>query len=120
MHFLAVSAVFDCVHHNILCSHERQLRQIDPMIAKKMGFEECYAVSGQTYSRKVDTRVINILHYNNIRVISHIAGGCSKMDNACRFGALLPISIDMAHYVMAHQFFSLFCHFIVNIVHMAF
>ena len=26
--------------------------KIDPMIAKKMGFEHCYAVSGQTYSRK--------------------------------------------------------------------
>ena len=35
--------------------------KIDPMIAKKMGFKECYPVSGQTYSRKVDTRVINVL-----------------------------------------------------------
>ena len=31
--------------------------KIDPMIAEKMGFKECYGVSGQTYSRKVDTRV---------------------------------------------------------------
>ena len=38
-----------------------KVNQIDPMIAKKMGFESCYPVSGQTYSRKVDTRVINIL-----------------------------------------------------------
>ncbi len=35
--------------------------KIDPMIAKKMGFKECYPVSGQTYSRKVDTRVMNVL-----------------------------------------------------------
>ena len=31
------------------------------MIAEKMGFEACYPVSGQTYSRKVDTRVLNVL-----------------------------------------------------------
>ena len=35
--------------------------QIDLLIAKKMGFEECYPVSGQTYSRKVDTMVLNCL-----------------------------------------------------------
>ncbi len=35
--------------------------KIDPMIAEKMGFQECYPVSGQTYSRKVDTRVANVL-----------------------------------------------------------
>ena len=35
--------------------------KIDPMIAKKMGFKDCYPVSGQTYSRKVDTRVVNVL-----------------------------------------------------------
>ena len=35
--------------------------RLDPMIAGKMGFKACYPVSGQTYSRKVDTRVLNIL-----------------------------------------------------------
>ena len=35
--------------------------KIDPMIAEKMGFKECFPVSGQTYSRKVDTRVANVL-----------------------------------------------------------
>ncbi len=34
---------------------------LDPMIAKKMGFEACVPVSGQTYSRKVDTQVVNVL-----------------------------------------------------------
>ncbi|MBR2122114.1 MAG: adenylosuccinate lyase [Lachnospiraceae bacterium] len=34
---------------------------LDPIIAKKMGFEACYPVSGQTYSRKVDTLVLNAL-----------------------------------------------------------
>ena len=34
--------------------------KIDPMIAEKMGFKECYPVSGQTYSRKVDLSLIHI------------------------------------------------------------
>jgi adenylosuccinate lyase len=55
--------------------------KIDPMIAKKMGFKECYPVSGQTYSRKVDTRVINVLagiaasahkFSNDIRLLQHL------------------------------------------------
>ena len=50
--------------------------QIDPMIAKKMGFQECYPVSGQTYSRKVDTRVLNIL--------AGIAASATKMSNDIR------------------------------------
>lgn len=40
--------------------HEK-IKQIDKKIAQKMGFESCHPVSGQTYSRKVDTRVLNIL-----------------------------------------------------------
>ncbi len=60
--------------------HER-IDKIDPMIAKKMGFESCYAVSGQTYSRKVDTRVLNVLAgiaatshkmSNDIRLLQHL------------------------------------------------
>lgn len=55
--------------------------KIDPMIAKKMGFAECYPVSGQTYSRKVDTRVANVLagiaasahkFSNDIRLLQHL------------------------------------------------
>ncbi|MCM1282516.1 MAG: adenylosuccinate lyase [Muribaculaceae bacterium] len=40
---------------------QETIDKIDPMIAEKMGFEACYPVSGQTYSRKVDTRVLNVL-----------------------------------------------------------
>ena len=40
---------------------QETIDKIDPMIAEKMGFKECYPVSGQTYSRKVDTRVLNVL-----------------------------------------------------------
>ena len=50
--------------------------KIDPMIAEKMGFKNCYAVSGQTYSRKVDTRVVNIL--------AGIAASAYKMSNDIR------------------------------------
>ena len=35
--------------------------RLDPMLAQKMGFAACYPVSGQTYSRKVDTMVLNCL-----------------------------------------------------------
>ncbi len=41
--------------------NEETVKKIDPCIAKKMGFEGCYPVSGQTYSRKLDTRVANVL-----------------------------------------------------------
>ena len=40
---------------------QETIDKIDPMIAEKMGFKNCYPVSGQTYSRKVDTRVLIIL-----------------------------------------------------------
>ena len=55
---------------------QETIDKIDPMIAKKMGFEECYAVSGQTYSRKVDTRVLNVL--------AGIAASAHKMSNDIR------------------------------------
>ena len=50
--------------------------RIDPMIAQKMGFDSCYPVSGQTYSRKVDTRVMN--------VVAGIAASAHKMSNDIR------------------------------------
>lgn len=58
-----------------------KIKKIEPMIAKKMGFENCYPVSGQTYSRKVDTRVLNVLagiaasahkFSNDIRLLQHL------------------------------------------------
>ena len=60
---------------------QEKINQIDPMIAKKLGFEACYPVSGQTYSRKVDTRVLNVLagiaasahkFSNDIRLLQHL------------------------------------------------
>ncbi len=55
---------------------QKKVDQIDPKIAAKMGFRDCYAVSGQTYSRKVDTRVVNVL--------SGIAQSAHKMSNDIR------------------------------------
>ena len=55
---------------------QETIDKIDPMIAKKMGFENCYPVSGQTYSRKVDSRVLNIL--------GGIAQSATKMSNDIR------------------------------------
>ncbi len=60
--------------------HEK-VKRLEKLIAGKMGFKECYAVSGQTYSRKVDYNVISALSgiaqsaakfSNDIRLLSHL------------------------------------------------
>ena len=60
---------------------QETIDKIDPMIAEKMGFKACYPVSGQTYLRKVDTRVLNVLagiaasahkFSNDIRLLQHL------------------------------------------------
>lgn len=60
--------------------HEK-CRKLDQMIAEKMGFEGCYPVSGQTYSRKIDSRVMSVLagiaqsahkFSNDIRLLQHL------------------------------------------------
>ena len=60
---------------------QETIYKIDPMIAEKMGFKAAYPVSGQTYSRKVDTRVLNVLagiaasahkFSNDIRLLQHL------------------------------------------------
>ena len=51
-------------------------KKLDELIAKKMGFEGVYPVSGQTYTRKVDCRVYNVL--------SGIATSATKMTNDIR------------------------------------
>ena len=55
---------------------QETIDKIDPMIAKKMGFAACFPVSGQTYSRKIDTRVLNVL--------AGIAASAHKMSNDIR------------------------------------
>lgn len=60
--------------------YEKVIR-LDKIIAEKMGFNSVYPVSGQTYSRKVDSRVLNILSgiaqsahkfSNDIRLLQHL------------------------------------------------
>ncbi len=60
--------------------HER-IKKLDEMIAEKMGYTGCFPVSGQTYSRKVDMRVVNVLagiaasahkFSNDIRLLQHL------------------------------------------------
>lgn len=55
--------------------------QLEKLIAAKMGFEGCYPVSGQTYSRKVDFNVLSVLSQiaqsaskfaTDIRLLSHL------------------------------------------------
>lgn len=59
----------------------QKCRELDQKIAEKMGFSSCYPVSGQTYSRKVDFRVLSILasiaqsahkFTNDIRMLQHM------------------------------------------------
>ena len=58
-----------------------KIKKIDKLIAEKMGFTDCFPVSGQTYSRKVDSRVLNVLagiassahkFSNDIRLLQHL------------------------------------------------
>ena len=60
--------------------HEK-IKELEKKIAEKMGFDKCFPVSGQTYSRKMDTRVLNILagiaasahkFSNDIRLLQHL------------------------------------------------
>lgn len=61
--------------------NQEKVKRVDTMIAEKMGFHKCFPVSGQTYSRKTDTRVANLLagiaqsahkFSNDIRLLQHL------------------------------------------------
>ena len=60
----------------LFAGDQEKVDRLDPMIAEKLGFPGCYPVSGQTYSRKVDTRVMNVL--------AGIAASAHKMSNDIR------------------------------------
>jgi len=66
-------ALFDCDHEKVLSMEKK--------IAQKMGFDKVYAVSGQTYSRKIDYYTLSVLSgiaqsaykfSNDIRLMSHM------------------------------------------------
>lgn len=45
--------LFDCDHDKV--------RRLEKLVAKKMGFDDTYAITGQTYSRKIDAQVLDVL-----------------------------------------------------------
>lgn len=58
-----------------------KVKKLDQLIAEKMGYNECYPVSGQTYSRKIDSRILSVLSSiaqsahkfsNDIRLLQHL------------------------------------------------
>ena len=60
--------------------HEK-VKLLDKKIAEKMNYKDCYAVSGQTYSRKVDSQILSVLSgiaqsaakfSNDIRLLQHL------------------------------------------------
>ena len=62
-------------------SDEEKCRSLDKIIAEKMGFKACYPVSGQTYSRKIDFKVLSVLSgvaqsahkfSNDMRLLQHL------------------------------------------------
>lgn len=59
-----------------LFKDEEKVKMLDKKVAGKMGFDKVFAVSGQTYTRKLDSRVLNVL--------SGIAQSASKFANDMR------------------------------------
>lgn len=60
--------------------HEK-IKELDRRVTEKMGFEKSFAVTGQTYSRKLDSQVLNVLMQvaesahkfsNDIRLLQHL------------------------------------------------
>lgn len=60
---------------------EEKIKSLDKLIAVEMGFDEVYPVSGQTYSRKIDSKVLGVLagiaqsahkFSNDIRLLQHL------------------------------------------------
>ena len=53
-----------------------KIKQLDKIVCEKMGYKESYKVSGQTYTRKLDSQVLNVL--------AGIAQSMHKMTNDIR------------------------------------
>ena len=61
--------------------NHQKVKELDKKIAEKLGYKESFAVSGQTYSRKLDSQMLNILSgiaqsaakfSNDIRLLQHL------------------------------------------------
>lgn len=61
---------------NLFEDDENKVKELEKIVSKKMGFEKSYGVTGQTYSRKVDSIVLNTL--------SEIAQSAYKFSNDIR------------------------------------
>jgi adenylosuccinate lyase len=61
---------------NLFDNDEEKVKNLDKYVANKMGFEDTYPVTGQTYSRKLDSIVLNTL--------SEIAQSAYKFSNDLR------------------------------------
>lgn len=60
--------------------HEK-VKKLDRLISEKMGYSSCFAVSGQTYSRKLDSQMLSVLSgiaqsaakfSNDVRLLQHL------------------------------------------------
>ena len=65
----------------LFAGDEEKIKALDKMIADEMGFDKVYPVSGQTYSRKIDSKVLSVLagiaqsahkFSNDIRLLQHL------------------------------------------------
>lgn len=61
---------------NLFEGDEEKVKELDKMVAKKMGFSKSFGVTGQTYPRKLDSIVLNTL--------SEVAQSCYKFSNDLR------------------------------------
>ena len=76
---------------NLFEGDRKKIKLLEEIIAEKMGFSDCYAVSGQTYSRKVDYYTLSVLSgiaqsaykfSNDIRLLSHLREIEEPFENA--------------------------------------
>lgn len=61
---------------NLFEGDEEKVKKLDKLVAQKMGYDKVFAVSGQTYTRKLDSRILNLL--------SSIAQSAYKFSNDMR------------------------------------
>ena len=61
---------------DLFAGEDEKINEMNKMIAKDFGFTECFDVCGQTYPRKVDSRILNCL--------SSVAQSCYRMANDIR------------------------------------
>lgn len=61
---------------NLFEGDHEKVEKLDQMVAEKMGFKKSLSITGQTYTRKIDAKIVNVI--NNIALSLH------KMTNDLR------------------------------------